>query len=108
MIYTLKKLMFKEMLSATILVGLASLFLTGCGDNHAKWDAERIKSEMEKHTNMDIVVTERDGSLTAEGIGRKDRKYTFTIQQDAKKRSITWTSFDESGKKLKTHTSWRP
>ena len=65
---------------------------------------------MEANTGMEeLVVTEHDdGSITAEGTDGKGRRFTFTIEQDSKKKELKWTSFDEDGKLLKTHTTWEP
>ena len=82
-------------------------FLVGCGDNPGKWNIERVGSEMERYARMDeLVLTKHDdGSVTAEGIGGNGRRYTFTIEQDSKKKELKWTSFDENGKQVKTHSS---
>lgn len=95
---------------AAVTIGFIAASLSGCGDNPGKWDVERIRSEMIQDTAMEeVVVTEQDdGSITAEGIGQKGRRFTFIIEQDPRRREIKWTSFDENGKRLKIHTSRDP
>ena len=100
---------FAANLRAIILIGMTAAFLSACGDNPGKWDAERIKAEMEKDTKMKITVAEpSDGSATATGTDRKGRTFTFKIELYPKTRAIQWTSFDENGKRLVTHYQRKP
>lgn len=92
-----------------ILIVLSASLLGGCKDNPGKWKASEVEAFMEEETKMKINVTEEeDGSLTANGVDRREREYTFLIEQDPERREIKWTSFDSEGKQLKIHTSRVP